>query len=284
MAMAAECHGHIFLDGVDLRRASALHRGGPREDVIRARLAALAAAGVTHYRDGGDPFGVTLLAARLAPEYGIDYRTPAFAIHRRGAYGAAFGQSYETLPELAALVARAAEAGADFIKVMVSGLMDFAKGGAVTPGGPTGEELEKLCRLARREGLAVMAHVNGPARIALALEAGVSSVEHGYGMDAHCLALLREKGAFWVPTLTPVANLLGRGLFPDAVLQGILDRQYAALRQAAALGVSVACGSDAGAGCVPPAEGFRQESASLAALGVEHAEADAALFSRFKHR
>ena len=37
-------------------------------------------------------------------------------------------------------------------------------------------------------------------------------------------------------------------------------------------------------GAVLPAEGFRQESASLAALGVEHAEADAALFSRFERR
>ena len=28
-----------------------------------------------------------LLAARLAPEYGIDYRTPVFAIHKNGHYG-----------------------------------------------------------------------------------------------------------------------------------------------------------------------------------------------------
>jgi imidazolonepropionase-like amidohydrolase len=282
MAMTAECHGHIFLDGEDLRAASALHRDGPREDVVRARLEALARAGVTHYRDGGDPFGVTLLAARLAPKYGIDYRTPAFAIHRRGAYGAAFGRSYETAAELSALVAQAAEAGADFIKVMASGLMNFGNGGTVTPGGPTPEELDTLCRLAQREGLAVMAHVNGPERIAAALEAGVGSVEHGYGMDENCLTLLREKGAFWVPTLTPVANLLGRGLFPDTVLQDILDRQHAAIRKAAALGVSVACGSDAGAGCVPPAEGFRQEDRALTVLGVDHAGADAALFARFR--
>ena len=42
---------------------------------------------VSFVRDGGDPYGVAELAAKLAPEYGIDYRTPIFAIHKNGHYG-----------------------------------------------------------------------------------------------------------------------------------------------------------------------------------------------------
>ncbi len=40
-----------------------------------------------------------LLAARLAPEYGIDYRTPVFAIHKNGHYGSIVGRGFDDLKE-----------------------------------------------------------------------------------------------------------------------------------------------------------------------------------------
>ena len=66
--MQADHHIHIILDGADWRTAIAAHRGGPNEAVIRQRLQAYQAAGVTYLRDGGDRWGVCLLAAQLAPE------------------------------------------------------------------------------------------------------------------------------------------------------------------------------------------------------------------------
>jgi len=48
--------------------------------------------------------GVSLLAAKLAPEYGIEYRSPAFAIHRKGRYGSMVGKAFETMAEYRALV------------------------------------------------------------------------------------------------------------------------------------------------------------------------------------
>ena len=74
--MQADHHIHIILDGADWRAAIAAHRGGPNEAVIRQRLQAYQAAGVTYLRDGGDRWGVCLLAAQLAPEYGIRYAAP----------------------------------------------------------------------------------------------------------------------------------------------------------------------------------------------------------------
>lgn len=38
--------------------------------------------GIHFVRDGGDALGVSRRAKELAPEYGIDYRTPIFAIHK----------------------------------------------------------------------------------------------------------------------------------------------------------------------------------------------------------
>ena len=35
--VTAECHAHIFMDGVDYKKAAAAHENGPREDMIRAQ-------------------------------------------------------------------------------------------------------------------------------------------------------------------------------------------------------------------------------------------------------
>ena len=37
--------------------------------------------------------------ARLAPKYGIDYRTPVFAIHKNGHYGSIVGRGFDDLKE-----------------------------------------------------------------------------------------------------------------------------------------------------------------------------------------
>ena len=85
--VTAECHA-IFLWTVWItKKAAAAHENGPREDLIREHLAAYQKAGISYVRDGGDPYGAGVLARSLAPEYGITYRTPVFAIHRAGRYG-----------------------------------------------------------------------------------------------------------------------------------------------------------------------------------------------------
>ena len=38
--VTAECHAHIFMDGVDYKKAAAAHENGPREDLIREHLTA----------------------------------------------------------------------------------------------------------------------------------------------------------------------------------------------------------------------------------------------------
>ena len=85
--MFGECHAHALMDGVNYREAVALHREKANEEAVRQCLRAYQEAEVSFVRDGGDPYGVASLAARLAPEYGIDYRTPVFAIHKNGHYG-----------------------------------------------------------------------------------------------------------------------------------------------------------------------------------------------------
>lgn len=92
-----ECHAHIIMDGINYRKAVDLHKNGPDDKVIRRNLEAYQKRGITFVRDGGDGLGVSRRAKELAPEYGIDYRTPVFAIHKEGYYGAIVGKSFDTM-------------------------------------------------------------------------------------------------------------------------------------------------------------------------------------------
>ena len=127
--VTAECHAHIFMDGVYYKKAAAAHENGPREDLIWEHLAAYQKAGISYVRDGGDPYGAGVLARSLAPEYGITYRTPVFAIHRAGRYGKIVGRAFSDWKEYCTLVREVRRAGGDFIKIMTTGILDFATKG-----------------------------------------------------------------------------------------------------------------------------------------------------------
>ena len=50
--MYADCHIHMVLDGVYYKDAIAAHGDGPREDLIRRRLARYRELGFVYLRDG----------------------------------------------------------------------------------------------------------------------------------------------------------------------------------------------------------------------------------------
>lgn len=268
--MRGDCHIHMILDGVYYRAAIDAQKERPDEALVRGRLAAYRAAGVDFLRDGGDAWGVGAFAAKLAPEYGLDYRTPLFPIHRRGRYGGFIGRGFDTPEEYRKLVYAARDGGADFIKIMISGLMDFGCFGRITSAPLEAAEIREMIRVAHGEGMAVMAHANGADCVKAALEAGVDSVEHGAYLDGAAVRMLAQSGAVWVPTMVTIANLIGDGRYPDAVLCPLLELQTENVRACARMGGKIAVGSDAGAYRVLHVQGARDERALLLrALGAE---------------
>ena len=159
--MFADLHIHMLLSGSDWKAAIAGHQPHPDDILIKERLSAYQSAGISYLRDGGDRFGVCLRAKELAPEYGITYRTPAFPIYKKGHYGSFIGRGWSDFAEYRALLAEAQASGADFIKLMVSGLMDFSAYGVLTEEPLTGAEMHDLIAAAHDLGFAVMAHCNG---------------------------------------------------------------------------------------------------------------------------
>ena len=261
--MYADCHMHMILDGVEWKTAIARHQPAPDEPWIRTVLQAYQNMGVTYLRDGGDRWGTGAAARRLAPEYGITYRTPLAPLCMQGHYGGFIGLVYRDLKEYTALVRHQKQQGADFIKIMISGLMDFHQFGILTEPGLPPQIIHELIHIAHGEGMAVMAHANGAETVLAAAAAGVDSVEHGAYQDPESLAAMKQMGTVWVPTLSTVGNLLGKRRFPDTQVGAILESSLQSLSDYKGL---VAPGTDAGAWAVP--HGSATEETLLAQAGI----------------
>ena len=249
--MKCNCHMHMVLDGVSWKAAIARHTDRPDDRFIREILARYQSLGYTYLRDGGDRWGAGKRARELAAEYGICYRTPLAPLCKVGQYGTFIGEKYENFREYHDLVLKMKENGADFIKIMISGLMDFDRFGVLTQPGLPAAEIRELIHIAREEGMPVMAHANGGRTVEAAAAAGVDSVEHGAYLDEAALAAMAEMGTVWVPTLSTIGNLRGKGRFSEDAVAAILASALENVEKFAAMGGLLACGDDAGAWAVP---------------------------------
>ncbi len=139
--------------------------------------------------------------------------------------------------------------GATQLKVMASG-------GAMSPADEldhsqfTVEEMAAAVHEARAVGSYVLAHAYGPRAIASALEAGVSSIEHGNFLDEATAAAMKAKGARLVPTLVTYEMIdrhgEGQGI-PEDNLRKIRQAKAQgeeALRIAQDAGLAIGSGSD----------------------------------------
>lgn len=263
-----DCHIHMVLDGQYWKSAIARHSDGVDIPWIRAVLETYRDAGFTYLRDCGDRWGVGKAAREMAKDYGVTYRTPLASLYKKGHYGGIIGKPFETMREFASLVRQNREDGADFIKIMISGLMDFDRFGVLTEAGLEDSEIEELIHIAHEEGMAVSVHGNGGKNVLAAARAGVDSVEHGAYLTEEALCAMAEAGTVWVPTLSTIGNLRGTGRFSETDVERILESAMENVSRFAQLGGLIAPGTDAGAWAVP--HGVRTEYTLLRqALGSD---------------
>ena len=269
--MKSDCHMHMVLDGYDWKTAISQHASAPNEVFIRKTLQTYADAGYTYLRDGGDRWGVGKKARELAVSYGITYRTPLSPLCKKGHYGAFIGETYEDMKEYAALVKKLGDQGCDFIKIMISGLMDFDRFGVLTEDGLPSDEIRELIHIAHEEGFAVMAHCNGARTAQAAAAFGVDSIEHGAYLDLDAMQAMADMGTVWVPTLSTIGNLRGKGRFSEDDVVRIFESAMNNCATFASLGGLLAPGTDAGAWSVP--HGSNTEELYLKEILGQHTDA-----------
>jgi imidazolonepropionase-like amidohydrolase len=135
-------------------------------------------------------------------------------------------------------------AGADWIKVYA----DYRR----RPGGPSTatfspEELAAAVAEARSAGLPVAAHASTDEGVRRAVEAGVTTIEHGTGASDETFSRMREKKTILCPTLAAseaIARYAGWKPGEPEPTRIVESRQMFA--RALKSGVTIACGSDVG--------------------------------------
>jgi len=155
-------------------------------------------------------------------------------------------QEASGIPEIIKAVREQAGAGADWIKVYA----DFARG----PGGaevPTfsSEELRALTAESHSAGRLVAAHATTAEGMRRAIEAGVDTIEHGYGGNEEVFRLMASKGVGYLPTLAAAEAYAeyfdrykpGKGPMPPQ-----LERAVKAFKLALENKVIIGLGSDVG--------------------------------------
>jgi imidazolonepropionase-like amidohydrolase len=91
--------------------------------------------------------------------------------------------------------------GSDTIKITATGgVLSIAKNGSNPQF--TEDEIRAVVTTARDYGFKVAAHAHGAEGIKRAVRGGVDSIEHGTFMDDEAIRLMKERGTFYVPTLS----------------------------------------------------------------------------------
>ncbi|TCC23773.1 amidohydrolase family protein [Kribbella speibonae] len=139
--------------------------------------------------------------------------------------------------EARAVVRRMVRAGADWIKVTVTGSLALGKG--LEDLELTEDELTALVDEARRRGgRRIMVHAHGARAAELAARAGAGSIEHGTYLDEAAVQAMAEHGTWYVPTLSVTQS------DPAATPDGAAEAHLESMRLAIAAGVRIAMGTD----------------------------------------
>lgn len=149
-------------------------------------------------------------------------------------------------------VRQAYKNGSDLIKITATGgVLSVAKDGSSPQF--TDEELKAIVETAKDYGFRVAAHAHGAEGIKRAIRAGVSSIEHGTYMDDEGMALAKQHGTWYVPTIIAGRSVADSAKIPDyypALVQpkalAIGPRIQGTFAKAYKSGVKIAFGTDAG--------------------------------------
>ena len=200
-----DAHVHLFMTSTsdpEVRRKQLDSTYDGLLGSMKSNAAALLRAGVLAARDGGDYGGYSLrLRDEGLPGCPLRICSPGRAFRARGRYGRLIGRSPgegESLAE--AIRLELEERRPNHVKVVQSGLNSLVRFGRVTRPQFDLGQLREAVAVATRRGTPVMAHANGPAAVAIAIEAGCASVEHGFFMGEEALKRLAESHCVWVPT------------------------------------------------------------------------------------
>ncbi|MBT9143653.1 MAG: 5'-deoxyadenosine deaminase [Dehalococcoidia bacterium] len=261
MPAMVDCHVHLAMP----------YKSG---DSLAVRVNKMLMAGVAAVREAGSRDETFFSDPRLL------IANCCRAISKKGYYGSNVSKEVSSLTEALAEIKRLASQGAQHLKLITSDIFSFSQYGQTGPLPFSQTELITMTELAKKLGLAVMAHASGDEAVRRCIAAGVNSIEHGYFMQEDTLPELIKHDIAWVPTLTPVEVHLSNPelyslLSPSEknTISRSLERQIELVGLGGALGIRIGAGTDAGGKGVPHGSSLIKEIKLLRQAGLSGAQA-----------
>lgn len=166
--------------------------------------------------------------------------------------------------------------GADLIKITATGgVLSVAKDGSSPQF--TLEEAAAIVQAAKDYGMTTAAHAHGPEGMKRAVLAGITSIEHGTMMTEEVMELMKEKGTYYVPTISAGKFVADKakveGFYPAIIVPKALaigPQIQDTFAKAYKAGVKIAFGTDSG---VSPHGDNAKEFIYMAEAGMPAMEA-----------
>lgn len=138
--------------------------------------------------------------------------------------------------------------GADWIKIYADrGYYQMADGTFRSVPNFSQDEINAIGDEVRLEHKKFAAHAVARDGIIPAINAGASSIEHGFGMDDECISLMAAKGVYWCPTIyVNVWVAEGRAAAGNPINKAFNDVLPMVFAKALKAGVKIAFGTDVG--------------------------------------
>ena len=280
MPTLVDSHVHLVMSGTTdmaVRQHQLENTYEERRGIIRRHLNQHLAHGVLAVRDGGDHYAHVLRykseeQKNDAPP--VKIASAGRAYHAAGRYGNLIGLPVAPESRLA-LSAFKADNERNHLKLVNSGLNSLKRFGAGTAPQFSRQELAEAIAEARRRRQPTMVHANGKAPVKSAIEAGCTSIEHGFFMGRENLSRMVDRGVVWVPTAVTMkaygdwlaSSKKGDESSMADIAHRNLEHQLDQIRMAHELGVTVALGTDSGSTRVHHGKAVREELLLLIQAG-----------------
>ena len=266
-----DCHNHLSLDP---RLENYLHRMFDPIPALTFRACETMKidlfSGVTTSRCMGDKGFLDVESKKAVEEERLE--GPRLLIATRGiraSHGHGFvGYPFDGIDQIRAAVRENISAGADLIKIYITGTLRGSTGGI--PSFFSKEEIQTAVDEAHRVGIPVATHCIGGKGFEWALETGIDVIEHGYFLTDREMDLLAKSDRWLIMTPSVFFTDARIQTLPKDLVDGHLrQRDEVAQRMTAAVtaGVKFAVGTDGMHG------GMAQEIQYLVDFGATHVQA-----------
>lgn len=230
-----DAHAHIARPTMDFQP------GDIEETGIRAREMLEAGVGLILDKGWGD-LTVVRMMDEVPPEERPDIEAAGVILTVDEGFWRGFGRTIDPR-RIGEEVARAAAEGGGWVKL----IGDWPRTGAGPLANFSEAELAEAVRVAGANGARVAVHTMAREIPAMAVRAGVDSIEHGLFLSSEDIQALGRRGGSWVPTVVQIeaviAQLGERSSGGRLLLEG-LENVVANLKDAVEAGVHVLTGTD----------------------------------------